>query len=330
MGDFLSKLRFRYGRQASFVTVFQDGTEVPWNPLSIGQYAKHLREQDENTEDNIFDSCVTDDYLKSRASVMKAGVVSTVVAGILAASAPSSIDDYQFSLNYFRHVVRDNLIDQMTILICQAFPSYTPTQVQGMIFEEFMYTLALAEKKLLDMGILTEPLALLPPEDTKSADVLPEKKDVRNLREEWLKQQKGIAPPSPPPSQLPVQAPPIPEWHGEQTIITARDMQEHAAAIGLSDGHQACEMDILVHDMLKETAGVYSDYVHMMQKGDKITPDKIKTLDERRELALERAKQSEMEYQQKAKMAHTEQVTKDSKLETLFRKHLPVRKHKRR
>lgn len=333
MDNFVSRLRSSYGGRAAFVTVFQDGTEVPWNTLSIGDYVKYLREQDEETEDKIFNTCVTDGYLKSKVAVMKAGVVSTVVANILATSAPSAIEDYQTVLDYYRYVVRDNLIDQMIILICQAFPAYTPLHIQGMKFDDFMYHVALAEKKLLDIGVLTTPLTITAPENVNKSKEPTKKADTRNLREEWERQQGHTAPVRTPPPQvstLPVQPPPIPEWNGEQTVITARDIQEHATVTRLSDGHQAAEMDILVHDMLEETVGVYDDYVNLMKNGVKITPDKIKTVEERREEALERAKRNELEYNEKARKAQMEQASEDNKLETLFRKHLPVRKHKRR
>lgn len=318
------------------MTILPDGTEVPWTPLSIGAYSKFMRDHrpPDEVEESIFDECVTDEYVKSKAQTSKAGNVSTVVLNVLSASAPSTVEEYQLALNYFRYVVHESLIDQMVIHICQAFSGYTPRDVYDMDLDEFMHTVALAERKLLDAGILVEPLQITPMESPQQKPQPEQPKgDTRQLREKWLEQQGHVPRPQPSQEAIPVQtaggivhAQPVPEWHGEQTIVTTQDEHEHMMAAALSDGHQANEMDLLVRDMINDTAGIYQDYVDMMQKGDKITPDKIKTLEQRTQELLEASKESE----KKLRSSQEKQAEKQDRLEKLFQANLPKRKHKRR
>ena len=162
MSDELKRFRDLYGGKAGYVSVYADGLEVPWCPLSIGKYLDILRKTDfvppEEVDDLIFSSSVTDPYLVETADFSKSGTVTTTASSILANSWANSEEEFDLVLNYYRHHISQAVAEECVLTILIAFPSYTPDDVYDMDFETLMHRLALAERKLLETGVLKEPL----------------------------------------------------------------------------------------------------------------------------------------------------------------------------
>jgi hypothetical protein len=324
MVDELLRLRHKYGARATFVTILPDGLEVPWHALTIGEYLQNVRklEPPEDIEDKVFATGVTSEYLVNNIHEIKAGTIGTIAGNIISASAPSSPEELNLIFNYFRQAINANVLNQLIILICRAFPGYTPKILSEMMLEEFMYNAALAEAKLLESGIITEPLQLITsaPEPQQPA---PPKSDSRQIRDNWVAQHQT----APPPVQAGINrnAPPIPSG-ARKTVITSRDVVEHKMAL---TGDEQANFDILQAKMLEETLPIYKDYLEMMKKGVKITPDTIKTVEQRQQEAVERMKENE----KKNKIASVGQTKaekqKTARLERLYEKHLPKRKHRK-
>jgi hypothetical protein len=327
MSDFSDKFRKLYGPKALFVSIFPDGTEVPWHPLTIGQYIDSVSKPDlqEDIEDNIFRQCVTEKYLTDHLDEFKAGTVNTVVNAISVHSIPNTPEELESVLNSYRYLVHENIFEQLVLLICRAFPSYSPRDIYSMDFQEFIHTVALAESKLLQTGILTEPVKILPSENK----TMRPKGDTKKLRETWVAQQEarqGNVPPPIPRTPLPVEAPPIPEFDGNMTVISREDMTESNMAL---DGHERQDLDIISKQMLEQTAPVYKDYIEMMRRGEKMTPQKIKTLEQRKQEALGRMEANEKEYNKKQQEFMQGEKQQGDRLQQLFEKHLPKRKRRK-
>lgn len=98
-------------------------------------------------EDNIWEECVVEHTLRGTINTLNAGVVSTIVRLILGFSNPTSEKEIQEELS----LVRDssmNLRDEIIVKICQAFPAYTPEEVEDMEWKTQMRRLVQAEKIL--------------------------------------------------------------------------------------------------------------------------------------------------------------------------------------
>ena len=91
---------------------------------------------------------------------LKAGVVSTVAGQALELSGPGDIDSTNQALEATRKVVSGSIIEEIAVLICRAFPSYTPEDVDQMTWPTILKRVVQAESVLLQNGILKQPLYL--------------------------------------------------------------------------------------------------------------------------------------------------------------------------
>jgi hypothetical protein len=98
-------------------------------------------------EDNIWKKCVIEHTLPGTVDTLNAGLVSTIVRLILNFSNPTSHYDIENELNEIRAKTR-NIREEIIIKICQAFPSYTPEDVEDMEWRTQLKRLAQAEKIL--------------------------------------------------------------------------------------------------------------------------------------------------------------------------------------
>jgi hypothetical protein len=334
MSDERDSLRKLYGNRATFVSILPDGTKIPWNQLTLGEYLNYVRGalSDDDFEETVFRHCVTSDYLKDTLPSLKAGTVTTAANSIVQSSVPLNLKDLNSSLDYFRYIVGTTIYDQLVILVCRAFTGYTPQQLYAMKFEDFMHNVALAERKLLESGMLAEPVALTQPEaKTVEPEVKKPAIESNKMRDAWVAQKENAGRHAPPPipqqaQRTPTNAPPVPEFTGQMTVIKAADSQEQKAAL---TGHELRDYDILQDKMLKETLPFYQDYMKMTEKGEKLTPDKIKSVEQRAAEAKVRMEENKVKFAKEAGQQQQIEAVKNQKIENAFQKHLPKRRHKR-
>lgn len=316
--DHLLVLRQKYG--SVYITELQDGRLVPWKPLTLGEYINYDQQfrlgmyPPAFIENEIFDKCVLDDYLKQFKGEQKAGIVSNVVAGIMSISGPESIKDMNNMLN-IKRFESSGVIHQIVEFIVRAFPSYKLEDIYTMNYETMMLRLAQAEAKMLELGIIAEPLSILNPNNQQPEQQKTparQRPDTQKLLENFYAQQNiNTNIPSAPQSNF-----------GDKTIISEHDIQEHTAAY---IGHEVGDRMVLEHQMVKDTAGIYSGYLEQMKKGDKV---KIKTPEERRAEANARMAANKKMVQQIAKTKREQLEAETAKLSEQL-KHRATRKRRR-
>jgi len=98
-------------------------------------------------EDNIWEECVLEHSFPSHLEDMNAGIISTITRLIMRLSSPSSIKEIQADLDETRSNLTD-IRDQIVTKICEAFPAYTPEDVESMDWQTQIKRLAQAEKVL--------------------------------------------------------------------------------------------------------------------------------------------------------------------------------------
>jgi hypothetical protein len=98
-------------------------------------------------EDNIWEECVIEHTLPGTLSTLNAGLVSTIVRLILGFSNPTSQQDIEYDIREVREK-SNNIREDIIIKICQAFPSYSPDQVEAMEWRTQLKRLVQAEKIL--------------------------------------------------------------------------------------------------------------------------------------------------------------------------------------
>lgn len=265
-----------------FATSFADGTIVPWKLLTVDDYIhydmlyKAQLYPDAFVEDEIFCKSVLDKSLIDNIDRLKAGTVSFVVQSILQFSGPGSPDDITQMLEIKRYE-STNILHDMVIWICQAFPGYTPDDLYSMKYPDFMLRFAQAEIKLLRSGVITEPFSY-----TSLEKEQPQPKPNRTAR---LNQKPATPPPpKPPKANMAKQF----EKQQEQTIITKADIIESTMAMS---GH---DQDIVYHQKVaEETAALYPEYLEQMKRGEKV---KVPSTEERVAAAEKRQAENKRKY----------------------------------
>jgi hypothetical protein len=311
----LFNLRKRFARQARFVTIFPSGIKVAWNPLSVGDFVKYTREvdtQEELLEDEIFLKCVENEYYKKDIDNLDAGIIESVVVGILSASCPDMVEDMQAAMEAARYQFCSNIIDQNVIIICRAFPGYTPDDLYRLNFRDFMRRLAMAERKLLDNGVLKEPISFYNAQEEKKTLEVPqsieESKPRIDLKKQFEQQHR-----------VPQKTQP------KMTVITKDELMSPAMAIDRQDpgASDRIMMEKKRSDMLAETLRLYPDYV-----GKKITPADIKTPEQQVEEIKKHMDENTKLANQITQTFARKQAVENKRIEKLFQKGLKKQKRK--
>lgn len=118
-------------------------------------------------EASIFNECVLDPVIIDNAMELRAGVVPTVAGVIMSLSGPSrDVQVFNQQLDEARKFT-DDAESQIIMIICKAFPTYTPEFLATLPWHTVMTRLAQAERILLskDPPELKEPLKLYTPEE---------------------------------------------------------------------------------------------------------------------------------------------------------------------
>ena len=277
----LPSLRRKYG--PVFITTLKNGDVIPWKQLSIGDYLEYSALLSNyvyakaTIEDEIFSKCVLDEYVVDILPALKAGTVSTVVKDIIENSGPVNIQDLNQTLDIFRSVA-SQAIHQTVVLVAQAFPGYKLEDIYEMNYSDFMLRLAQAESKMLQLGILEEPINFQDPQMVSEA---PEEEPMRPM-DMYLKylETKG--------EQKKTQASPVKKPPSEnQTVIRGVDSKDLEMEMS---GHEKEDNLLQSKEMLDDAALIYKDYLEQMSAGNKL---EIQTPEERVAAAEQRAKNNE-------------------------------------
>ena len=276
--------RERHGQV--FLTILSDGQEIPWRPLTIGEFIEYDKLLKGNTypqayiENEIFIKCVKNKALIELIDELPAGTISQVTETILQYSGPSSLEELQYFLDFNRTQVQ-GVLQQIISYISQAFPAYRPEDIYKMDYHLLMTRFAEAENKLMRLGMIATPISFTPIEPLEAQKSKPpEKKKTDDLLQKFY-EQEGIKDPKLKKSPSQVQ----PAYkQPSQTIITTDDMNEHTMAY---TGHEIEDRELLEGSMVKDTAPIYKDYLEQIKKDGKITP---KSTEQRKQEALERSR----------------------------------------
>jgi hypothetical protein len=284
-----------------FTTTLPTGQVIPWRPLSTGDFIEYHeglsggRQPQAYLENEIFCKCVLDAVLVNNIGKLKAGIVTTVVATILNYSGPVSIDDLNELLTVSRQSAT-KVLNDLVSFVCQAFPAYKPEDVFDMSYGTLMLRVAMAERKLLQTGMISEQLNFEGPdaqpdeaaEQQKAAKRRQENSEMMDRYHEQQgikvpdsikkqrkeKREKILDHPKPPPLSIALE---------ERTIITTADVNEHRAFLGGDAVEQMQQSD--------ETADVYQDYLRDLAEGKKLT---IQTPEERKVAAEARMEKNRL------------------------------------
>lgn len=200
------KVRKQYG--SVYTTTFPN-TEliVPWRLLSLEEYLGY--EQDVRKglipvlqlEDEIFRKCVLDEDLVRGMDFQKSGIVHTVATHIWEYSGPKSIDSLNQDLEAARKKLFDKstqVLHQISQLVLNVYP-YKPEEVYAMDYPTLMFRAAQAENRLMELGIITEPVYFFKDDEEqkgpKFADLNQEKPKI-DAKALW-EQAHGSSQPSP-------------------------------------------------------------------------------------------------------------------------------------
>ncbi len=277
-------LREIYG--SVFVTEAPDGMIIPWKPLSLGDFLeydsqfKHGITEHSVLENEIFCKCVTDSILVRNIHLQKAGTISLVVRSIMEHSGPTTINEMNNIMNHYRDIANQP-IHQLVTVICRAFPGYTPDDIYQMDFHKMALRLAQAENKLITLGLMTEPIQILPPgaeEQVQQQEKPKLKIDPKKLKEAFDLQETQ------PMSKIIKKA----RAEGAKKLDLSKGVEEEELDLGstvdgeqfvVSTGMMAAGLEVgdddLARQMKKDAKSIYGDYLKM---GNKV---KMKTQEER-------------------------------------------------
>jgi hypothetical protein len=267
--------RKRYG--GNWLTHFPDNNlEIPWRQLTIQEFLdyndlfKSGRYTEVEVEDEVFQLAVLEPIYVDNIDILPAGIISVVVAHILQVSGASSPEQLTEQLNISRYKVQDFMSSAVT-LICSVFPAYKPEDVFNLNYDRFMERLAMAEKRLLELGLLKEPLSVLAPEQSAPPQVeRPSDKRRRELleaRKAELEKKLGNLN-----QDLKV---PTKSSMKDQFIVGKKDM---SSRMDTDTGHDLMDKALWQHDAMQGLEHIYPEYFKLMKEGKKITPDTINTV----------------------------------------------------
>lgn len=198
--------RKKYG--GVYYSHFPNGLLIPWKLLSVEDWIRYNRDYnrgvipDCNLEDEIFRKCVLDDSIVRQMDYLPAGIVGIVTTNIWRLSGPINNERLNADMHSARVIVsseRTSVFHDFMKYITMAFP-YTPEQVYAMDYETFMIRFAQAERKLLALGVITEPISVNVPEEEQEPPAPRQKKprerlDAKKLYDEQQQQrQTGVQP----------------------------------------------------------------------------------------------------------------------------------------
>lgn len=291
--DNLFSVRERYG--GVFTTTFQDGLIIPWKPLSIGDYIKYTRDFERGVipraslEDEVFSKYVLDSAPIKQLPFLKAGIITTVFQNIWEYSGPVTVEDFNKNLNDARDIIFNGplkALHELVQTITMAFP-YKPEEIYAMDYETFLLRTVQAEKKLLDLGIIKEPLTMsregppeevVPPAKKVTQEKLKKVKERIDAKKLWEEQEAAKTSKKPQAkTKMDTPASPGEKWYETSPVLEAEP--KHGINFGLegkeqelfgSTGHEKIDAVIEKNKMIKDAQFIYKDVLQKLAEKKKV------------------------------------------------------------
>lgn len=162
-----------------FSLVFPTGEKILFTCLPYKDWLAYQRLMKLNLinftllEEDIFNRClVNSDVYPLASGLWPAGIISTVVSVVLRLSGnPLQAEEDKQRFNLELSLARERLkeVDNTTtMLICKAFPAYTPEEVDSLDWDKRLLRLVQSEEILMRTGFISQPINLINPEDKMS------------------------------------------------------------------------------------------------------------------------------------------------------------------
>jgi hypothetical protein len=267
--------RKKYGD--NWITIFPDGLEIPWRQLTLQEFLDYTdllnsgRYTEIEIEDEVFCKCVLQELFIENIDILPTGTIAAVVAQILQCSGPQTIDQINQDLAVAREQTSD-FMSHIATLICSVFPAYKPEDLFAMKYSDFMKRAAMAEARLMELGIRREPLQAVGPGEVAVQTVVERPSDKR--RRELLEERKAEM-----------------EKKMQQKLGNLNHLEGVITKDKMKDGAMSFVPDLsmdpqdhLINKKRMEEAKaealtglehIYPEYFKMLKEGKKITPDTI-------------------------------------------------------
>jgi hypothetical protein len=261
-----------------FTTHFPEGLSIPWKPLSLKDYLSYLTDYSRGIipssilENEIFKKSVLDDNIISKLPHLKAGIVTTVVQNIWQYSGPTGIEAFNKDLEEARNKLFEDsskIIHELVQLITMAYP-YKPEEVYSMDYETFMFRLAMSEKKLLDMGIIKEPISMTVQSDKSPPSTKAPPKpqvDAKRLWEDQQAKQKKVQVESKETKSSPTPSTAVKgKWFKESPVLETApthginfDLEGKETDVFGLTGHEKADAHLSRAKLIKDSQTIYKD-----------------------------------------------------------------------
>ena len=147
---------------------------IYWRPLTLREHDIYMKIIDleltptGKLQDQIFREIVLSPGIIDQMNQTPPGLVPSIVNTALTISgnllqSKDDMDQMNMDLSGMRDAVSSNPYEQFIILICKAFPTYTPSDVEHLEYQEMLRLVVMAEQ----MIGLEEPIVLKPLEKEK-------------------------------------------------------------------------------------------------------------------------------------------------------------------
>ena len=162
-----------------YAITFPDGKRIPFRLLSWQDYTAFHRVLSQGAlpegalQEAIFRECCLDSRYVDDVNDLRAGVVPTIADTIMHMSGPNSPEEFNVQMDSYREATQ-SLLGQVVMIICRAFPGYTPDDLGKMDWPALLERLAQAEAILMSKNPpeITEPVRMLTEADLKKKDKL--------------------------------------------------------------------------------------------------------------------------------------------------------------
>jgi hypothetical protein len=130
---------------------------IYWRPLTLREHDIYTKiftlglSSKGKVEDLIFQDIVLDPLILDQMNLLPPGIVPSIVGAAMMVSGNNLDSDQEMNrmntdLDQIRDSISDNPYEQFIMLICKAFPKYTPSDIEQLEYYEMLRLLAMAEQ----------------------------------------------------------------------------------------------------------------------------------------------------------------------------------------
>jgi hypothetical protein len=259
----------------SYVTTISEDLQISWRPLSIGEYIYYADLTVSKAippaviEDEIFRKCVTNESVLRQMDFFPAGIISTVAQNIWMCSGPREKESVNEDLNAARFLVDEGpsaVLHNFVDTIIKAFPAYTHEQVYSMDYETLVIRVVQAEKRLLTLGLMNEPIHVFSKEELEEVNKKRQRPAV-DAKALYDQQQRNK-----PKAKKEVKKD---KWWEVSPILEATkkekiDFKEETKEIAFAVGWDQVDMEIARRKMVEEARKTYAPVIKELEKKKQI------------------------------------------------------------